>query len=148
MQCNLDLDRCIEKVKQCEYLAEDELKQLCDFVSAGAEVPPRRQPSKLNTSKPSLLPSLPKTMRSTIPFTNLAANGERKHAPIHRCMAYARPEGLCSTLHLHFPTSSCLQSLLYPCLLALVPGMHVNLPCGRPAGERNPSGGVKCAAGV
>mmetsp|Transcript_9308 Transcript_9308/g.26617 ORF Transcript_9308/g.26617 Transcript_9308/m.26617 type:complete len:306 (-) Transcript_9308:320-1237(-) len=29
---NLDLDRCIEKVKACEYLAEDELKQLCDFV--------------------------------------------------------------------------------------------------------------------
>mmetsp|Transcript_24965 Transcript_24965/g.44472 ORF Transcript_24965/g.44472 Transcript_24965/m.44472 type:complete len:306 (-) Transcript_24965:60-977(-) len=29
---NLDLDRCIGKVKACEYLAEDELKQLCDFV--------------------------------------------------------------------------------------------------------------------
>jgi len=29
---NLDLDRCIQKVKACEYLAEDELKQLCDFV--------------------------------------------------------------------------------------------------------------------
>uniref|UniRef100_A0A061S542 Serine/threonine-protein phosphatase n=1 Tax=Tetraselmis sp. GSL018 TaxID=582737 RepID=A0A061S542_9CHLO len=29
---SLDLDRCIEKVKRCEYLAEDELKQLCDMI--------------------------------------------------------------------------------------------------------------------
>lgn len=31
----VDLDRWIEKVKRCEYLAEDELKALCEYVSVG-----------------------------------------------------------------------------------------------------------------
>ena len=30
---SVDLDRWIEKVKRCEYLAEDELKALCEYVS-------------------------------------------------------------------------------------------------------------------
>jgi hypothetical protein len=42
---NLDLDRCISKVKACEYLAEDELKQLCDFVRPAALHPPCALPS-------------------------------------------------------------------------------------------------------
>jgi hypothetical protein len=29
----VDLDKWIEKVKRCEYLAEDELKSLCEYVS-------------------------------------------------------------------------------------------------------------------
>ena len=29
----VDLDKCIEKIKRCEYLAEEELKGLCDYVS-------------------------------------------------------------------------------------------------------------------
>jgi hypothetical protein len=29
----LDLDNWIEKVRRCEYLLEDELKQLCEYVS-------------------------------------------------------------------------------------------------------------------
>ncbi len=29
----LDLDKCIAKVRQCEYLTEDELKELCEIVS-------------------------------------------------------------------------------------------------------------------
>jgi hypothetical protein len=29
----MDLDRWLEKVKKAEYLAEDELKALCDYVS-------------------------------------------------------------------------------------------------------------------
>ena len=28
----VDLDAWIEKVKRCEYLAEDELKALCEYV--------------------------------------------------------------------------------------------------------------------
>jgi hypothetical protein len=28
----VDLDKWIEKVKRCEYLAEDELKALCEYV--------------------------------------------------------------------------------------------------------------------
>jgi serine/threonine-protein phosphatase 6 catalytic subunit len=30
----VDLDKWIEKVKRCEYLAEDELKALCEYVSS------------------------------------------------------------------------------------------------------------------
>lgn len=30
----VDLDVWIEKVKRCEYLAEDELKALCEYVRA------------------------------------------------------------------------------------------------------------------
>jgi hypothetical protein len=33
---SVDLDRWIEKVKRCEYLAEDELKALCEYVSGGS----------------------------------------------------------------------------------------------------------------
>jgi serine/threonine-protein phosphatase 6 catalytic subunit len=29
----VELDKWIEKVKRCEYLAEDELKALCEYVS-------------------------------------------------------------------------------------------------------------------
>ena len=29
----LDLDKCIAKVRECEYLTEDELKDLCELVS-------------------------------------------------------------------------------------------------------------------
>lgn len=29
----IDLDEFIEKVKNCDYLLEDELKALCDYVS-------------------------------------------------------------------------------------------------------------------
>ena len=29
----VDLDAWIEKLKRCEYLAEDELKALCEYVS-------------------------------------------------------------------------------------------------------------------
>lgn len=29
----VDLDRWIEKVRLCEFLAEEELKGLCDYVS-------------------------------------------------------------------------------------------------------------------
>lgn len=29
----IDLDDLIEKVKKCDYLLEDELKALCDYVS-------------------------------------------------------------------------------------------------------------------
>ena len=29
----INLDELIEKVKKCEYLLEDELKALCDYVS-------------------------------------------------------------------------------------------------------------------
>ena len=29
----LDLDNWIDKVRKCEYLLEDELKQLCEYVS-------------------------------------------------------------------------------------------------------------------
>ena len=29
----VDLDRWLEKVRRCEYLAEDELKALCEYVS-------------------------------------------------------------------------------------------------------------------
>ena len=30
----LELDAWIAKVKKCEYLAEDELKSLCEYVSS------------------------------------------------------------------------------------------------------------------
>ncbi len=30
----VELDKWIEKVKRCEYLQEDELKALCEYVSA------------------------------------------------------------------------------------------------------------------
>ena len=32
MTTGVELDRWIEKVKRCEYLAEEELKGLCDYV--------------------------------------------------------------------------------------------------------------------
>jgi hypothetical protein len=34
----LDLDACLEKVKKCEHLAEEELKAVCEYV--GAELCP------------------------------------------------------------------------------------------------------------
>lgn len=34
----LKLDEWIEKVKRCEYLMEEDLKSLCDFVSKQREV--------------------------------------------------------------------------------------------------------------
>ena len=34
----VDLDRWIEKVKRCEYLAEEELKALCEYVSHGSRI--------------------------------------------------------------------------------------------------------------
>ena len=30
----IDLDKFVEKIKRCEYLEEDELKNLADYVSA------------------------------------------------------------------------------------------------------------------
>lgn len=30
----VELDKWIEKVKRCEFLAEDELKSLCEYVSS------------------------------------------------------------------------------------------------------------------
>ena len=33
MGAPLDLDSWLEKVKRCEYLAEEELKTLCEYVS-------------------------------------------------------------------------------------------------------------------
>jgi hypothetical protein len=32
----VELDKWIEKVKRCEFLAEDELKSLCEYVSSCA----------------------------------------------------------------------------------------------------------------
>ena len=34
----IDLDKWIEKVRKTEYLAEDELKALCDYVSHPAPI--------------------------------------------------------------------------------------------------------------
>jgi hypothetical protein len=31
----VELDKWIEKIRRCEYLAEEELKALCDYVCAG-----------------------------------------------------------------------------------------------------------------
>jgi hypothetical protein len=35
----VDLDKWIEKVKRCEYLAEEELKALCEYVSCASHTP-------------------------------------------------------------------------------------------------------------
>lgn len=34
----VELDKWIEKVKRCEFLAEDELKSLCEYVSSAVRV--------------------------------------------------------------------------------------------------------------
>jgi hypothetical protein len=36
MTTGVELDKWVEKVKRCEYLAEDELKALCDYVRGRA----------------------------------------------------------------------------------------------------------------
>ena len=79
---NLDLDRCIEKVKVCEYLAEDELKQLCDYVCAPP--PPPRQ-----ADTTCLLPALKRPATSCIPCTIICP--ELYVTSIHiLCVTYPR----------------------------------------------------------
>ena len=50
----VDLDAWIEKLKRCEYLAEDELKALCEYVSC--RLPPYHHSQPASNAR--LLPCL------------------------------------------------------------------------------------------